>query len=230
MIKLEMSEVFQRKIRKDDVTELAIPNWDLASEAMKAGRTEESLEFLEYARDGSKRNNDSLVSFAELVLTHLATFGEEEAMKILRQRYYPAMKEWLSVTHGVEESLQRCTETQRCHHGDFAIAEEPDRYVVRYDPCGTGGRLRRTRSVGTTKKAYPWSWGKAGVPYYCCHCCLCFEIIPIELCGYPSMVVLIGDRPEDPCIHLFYKKPELIPEEYFARVGAKKDMARLKGA
>jgi len=33
---------------------------------------------------------------------------------------------------------------------------------------------------------------------------------------------MIGERPEDPCVHLFYKKPELIPEEYFKRVGKTK--------
>lgn len=219
------SESFVKKIRRDDPNQLAIPDWDFVAEAIKAREGDEALNFLEFIRGQSQANNDNLVSFVETVLTHLASFGEDEILRVLRPRYLAKMTEFLSTTQGLEEELQRCTAAQRRHHADFTVTEEPDRYVVTYDPCGSGGRLRRTRSVGTTQKAYPWSWGKAGVPYYCCHCCVSWEIIVTELRGYPVKITLVGERPEDPCVHLFYKKPELIPEEYFARIGMKKDMA-----
>ncbi|MFC2066015.1 hypothetical protein ACFLUO_03000 [Chloroflexota bacterium] len=222
MIRLEKSEALQRIFRQDDVPDLAVPTWDLVSEAIKSGRTDEALDFHEYVRLESKRNNDTLASFTEGVLTYLAGFGEEELEKVFRQRYYHSVSEWLAITPGVEETLRRCVDAQRGHQSNIAVKEEPDRYVVTYDPCGTGGRLRRTRSVGTTKKAYPWSWGESGVSYYCCHCCIQREIIPIELRGYPTRINLPGSRPEDPCVQLFYKKPELIPEEYFTRVGKTK--------
>ncbi|MFC2066434.1 hypothetical protein ACFLUO_05155 [Chloroflexota bacterium] len=223
MIRLERFEVLQRIMRQDDVTELSIPTWDLVSEAIKAGKAEEALEYHEYSRSESERNNNTLVSFIEGGLTYLANcFGEEEVEKVLRQRYYPVVQEWLEATPGVEETLLRSTESQRGHHANFTVKEEPDRYVVTYDPCGTGGRLRRTRSVGTTKKVYPWAWNESGVPYYCCHCFLKWEKFPIELRGYPLRINLRGAKPEDPCVHVFYKKPELIPEEYFTRIGMTK--------
>ena len=107
-------------------------------------------------------------------------------------------------------------------YSNITITEEPDRYVVKLDPCRSGGRLRRTKSVGTTKKAYPWSWSRSGVCYYCCHDCLLMEIIPIELRGYPIAVFEYSDNPQDPCVQFYYKRPELIPEEYFTRVGKTK--------
>ncbi|MBI2906420.1 MAG: hypothetical protein HYX92_02060 [Chloroflexi bacterium] len=223
MNRLEASGVLQRRIRKDDTSELAIPTWDLVAGAIKSNAWETALDLLDYTRDESRRNSDSLVSFVEMVLTHLAGFGEEEVARILMQRYSPRVAESLSAARTIEEALQLGAESQRGHHADFAIREESDKYVVTFDPCGSGGRLRRTRSVGATRKAYPWSWGKVGVPYYCCHCCISREILPIELVGYPSRVVLIGERPEDPCVHLFYKRPELIPMEYFERVGKKRN-------
>ena len=230
MIRLERSEVLKRKIRKDDLAALAISNWDLISTAIKAGRTNEALDFLEYTRLESQANNDSFVSFVENLLTYLANnFGEEEVFKSLKPRYHARMTEFLFTTRGVEDILQRCTESQRRHHANLRVTEEPDRYVVSYDPCGSGGRLRRTRSVGVTKRPYPWSWGKAGVPYYCTHCCVNWEMTAIELRGYPVRITLIGDRPEDPCVHLFYKRQELIPEEYFTRIGMKRDPAQFKG-
>jgi len=222
MVRLERLEALQRRIRQDDVAEMAKPTWDLVRGAIQGGRTDEALEFLDYGCFEGKMMHDSAVSFAEMGLTYLARFGEEEIEKLFRERYYPVAEKWLSDTPGVEESLYRCLEYQRGHFAELTVTEEPDRYVVRYDPCGSGGRLRRTREVGVTKKAYPWSWNKTGVPYYCTHCSIMLDIIPIELRGYPIRITIPGDKPEDPCIHLFYKKPELIPEEYFTRIGKTK--------
>lgn len=215
----------EKRVYKGDPTELAIPNWDLVSGAIKAGKTDEALDCLEYTRVESRKTHDGFCSAIEMHLTRLANFDEQEVYNFLRFKYSPTVVKFLSTNPDIVETLQQCTASQRRHDANFTITEESDRYVARYDPCGSGGRLRRTRSVGVTKKAYPWSWGKVGVPYYCCHCAMHWEILPAELTGYPAKIVLVGDRPEDPCIHLFYKKPELIPEEYFTRIGMKKDLS-----
>ena len=222
MIRLAKSEVLQRKIRQDDPVDLATPTWSLVREATQTGRINEALELVEYGLAENQAIHDALASFVDDNLSYIARFGEEELEKFLRQKYYDRVKNWLSVTPGLEESLQRFSEYQRSHFSNFTVVEEPDRYVVRYDPCGTGGRLMRTKNVARTQKAYPWSWGKSGISYYCTHCCVAWEIIPIELRGYPLRIHLIAEKPEDPCIHLYYKRPELIPEEYFTRVGKTK--------
>ena len=222
MIRLKESEALKQKIRQDDMPDLAIPTWTLVREAIQAGRIDEAIEFLEYGCDENESMHDSIIAFVDDTLTHLASLGEEEIPKLLRKRYSNRIKKWLSATPGAVETVQRFAEGQRGHHSNFTIVEEPDRYVISYDPCGSGGRLRRSRSVATTKKAYPWSWGKSGVPYYCTHCCVAFEIIPTELRGYPLGIHLIAEKPEDPCVQLIYKKPELIPEEYFTRIGMTK--------
>jgi hypothetical protein len=198
------------------------PTWVLLQDAIKSGKPSEALNLVEQARTESENNNDILTSFIEQVLTHLASFKEEAVAEIIRQRYSQSVAEWLATTPGVRESLVKCVESQRRHQARFTVKEEPDRYVVTYDPCGTGGRLRRARSLGVTKKAYPWSWGKKGFPYYCSHCCIHFEILPIEQRGYPIRITLPGESPEDPCVHLFYKNPNLIPKEYFEKVGMQK--------
>jgi len=222
MIRLRKSEALKREIRQDDPVDLAIPTWALVRQAMQGDKVDEALHFMEYGCAEDKAMHDSLISFIDDALTHLASFGEEEVYKVIRRRYYPTVEGWLSKTPGVEDSLQRAVEFQRSHYGNVRVIEEPERYVVRCEPCGSGGRLRATKSVGTTKKAYPWSWGKTGIPYYCTHCPVLWEIIPIELRGYPIRISLLGDKPGDPCVHLYYKKPELIPEEYFTRVGKTK--------
>ena len=223
MIRLKWSEALQRKIRQDDVAELAIPTWTLVRQAIQGKRIDEALDLFEYCYEEDKEQDDNMASIAETFITRIASFGEEEVEKVWREGgWYTKAKKWLSLIGGVDESLQRWVEIQRAHKGELTITEEPDKYVVRCDPCGTGGRVRRTRSVGILKKAYPWSWSQTGVPIYCTHCCAYFEIFAIELRGYPIAVFLPSDKPEEPCIQLFYKKPELIPEEYFTRVGKTK--------
>lgn len=222
MIRLQYSNALQRMIRQDDLSELAIPTWTLVREAIQTGRIHDAFELIEYGCSESKTMHDSCISIINDCLTYIASFGEEEVNKFFRKRYFPLMSEWIKNTPGVDESLQIFTEYQRSHFGNFDVTEESDRYILRYDPCGSGGRLRRIKNVATTKKAYPWSWGKSNVPYYCTHCCVGAEIVPTELRGFPLRITLIATMVEDPCIHLLYKKPELIPEEYFTRIGMTK--------
>ena len=92
----------------------------------------------------------------------------------------------------------------------------------RGDPVDkTPSRLGPPYNFGVTKKGYPWSWGLKSVPYYCIHCAI-NEILPIEWGGYPLWVTGYSDDAAEPCYWHFYKKPELIPDEYFKRLGFKR--------
>lgn len=219
MISLEKSDVLGRAIRRGDVQELAKPTWQLVREAIQAGRTEEALTFLDYAYFEFKSVHDSLCVWVDVAFSQLAQFGEEEIYNVVSKRYGPRMRRWLIDTPGAEESLERGMEYHRAHGGNLTVQEEPSRYVVTLDPCGSGGQLKRKTDFGIAQKAYDWTWKKSGVSLYCSHCCVMWEIIPIEVRGYPIRITNIGEKPEDPCVHLYYKKPELIPEEYFTRVG-----------
>jgi len=214
------------------MAEIVKSTWDLVREAIQNGRTDEALELIEHGLNVFTMQQNSLVSFVGLAINYLARFGEEEIEKLLRERYGSQIQDRISSTPGAKEFAQKWAELMEDSHSKITITEEADKYVVKLDPCRTMGRLRRcmsagsfkmdSASIGRTKKAYPWSWGKAGIPYYCTHCCIASEIVPIELRGYPIAVVQYADNPEDPCVRFFYKKPELIPEEFFNRVGKTK--------
>ena len=239
MVRLEKSKNLGRIIRKDDLSELGVSTWTKIEEAIQAGRTQEALDLVDYLKIEGKRVHDLLCDAFWGFETYIAdNFGEEELYKALRQMlesYYKGIQDFTA-----EEIVQIRAEGMRAHRsgpgemGNVDIIEEKDRYVITFDPCGSGGRMRRTGrteppfNFGKTKKAYPWSWGKTGVPYYCLHCCVWSEILPIEWYGYPLRVTAYPDNPDDPCAWYIYKKPELIPEEYFTRVGKKKDLSRIK--
>ncbi len=223
MIRLERSEALQRQIRKGDPEELAVPSWNLIREYIMAGRKEEALELIDYEREIFKGKHDSIITLVNnFVEKMIAIKGEAYLEEMWRERYGPRVERWTELTPGVKETLERWMEDHRGHQSNIKLTEEPDRYVVALNPCGSGGRLRRTVQQGTTSQPYPWSWSQKGIPYYCTHCCLSWEILPIEQRGYPVKVCLPGAGPLDPCVNFFYKRPELIPEEYFTRVGKKK--------
>jgi hypothetical protein len=220
MIRLKKSQALNRQIRQDDISDLVVPTWKLAHEAVKAGKADEALGFMEYGQFESKRMHDSQIACTDEAVTYLAEcFGEEEVARFWRRSFHPRVKDWLAGNLSVEELLQRTTENHRGHGAKLAITEDLEKYTLILDPCGGEGTLRRIKSVGTTREAHPWSWGKTGIPYFCTHCCIAWEIVATELRGYPVRVHEVTANPDDPCVQVFYKKPELIPEHYFARVG-----------
>jgi hypothetical protein len=108
--------------------------------------------------------------------------------------------------------------------GSVTIIEESDRYRLVFEPCGTGGAMRRRKVAGLTtfREASAETWNRADeVPSYCAHCAL-NEVTSIERLGYPAWVTEFDPDPHKPCGWTVYKDPKLIPEGYFTRLGKKK--------
>lgn len=123
--------------------------------------------------------------------------------------------------------------------GTVEVVEEADRWALRFDPCGSGGRTLRDDpdsgagprigppwNLGVTTKPHDWSWNKAGICLYCVHCCQLNERMPMRRFGYPTRVVDPPVWPEardgGKCTWYVYKDPALVPEEVYRRVGAVK--------
>jgi len=117
--------------------------------------------------------------------------------------------------------------------GGIVIVEEPDRWVLNFFPCNSGGRMLRSGmtegkwSLPVTQEAYPWAWSTPGKPFYCLHCSLGRGIMGTEQRGFPLRVHdqpgegfnPTRDHPFDPCRMVFYKSPDLIPDRYFDALG-----------
>lgn len=123
--------------------------------------------------------------------------------------------------------------------GEIEVFEEEDRWGMRFDPCGSGGRTYRDDPdtgrpprmeppfhFGVTTEAHDWAWNKKGICLYCVHCCALNERMPMRRFGYPTRVV---DPPSWPaarnggkCTWYVYKDPRRVPEEIYRRVGMRK--------
>jgi hypothetical protein len=137
-----------------------------------------------------------------------------------------------------QESLELTVEGMRGHFtggsrsGSVGVEDKGDRWVLSFDACGSGGRMRRgdpergqlprtepPYRFGVTHEAHAWSWGRRGVCLYCAHCAVVNEILPIEATGAPMRVVDYPEDPGEPCRWTIYKSPEAVPDDAYSRVG-----------
>jgi hypothetical protein len=210
-----------------------------ALEAIDEGRREEAKALVQLLWAEDQAVHDSFVGWLWALISLVGRrLGEEELFDALADTMdRGTFLTWM--THfGLEEFVHSWAEMMRAHGsgpgrlGNIVVKDEVGRYVIECDPCGTGGRMRRedvrTMAQGEEahnhlyiKKAYPWTWGKTGVPAYCAHCSI-LEFLGAEQFGYPVIITDYPDDPEQPCRFIFYKDPDAIPEQYFTRLGKSK--------
>jgi hypothetical protein len=149
---------------------------------------------------------------------------------------------------GLETLMLVACEAMRGHlvgperTGDMELVETDDRYILRFDPCGSGGRTIRGDTIeGTPARMEPpyewsvseephsWNHGQRGICHYCTHCIYLMEEIPIDRFGYPVRVIdppVFGATEPDggpqKCQWQMFKDPTTVPEEYYDRVGRAK--------
>ena len=252
MVKIVESKWLGVTIRSEDWDELGVSTWVKIKEAIQEGRKQEALDLVDYLSIESYLVHHIMPNWTYYLLTYLAdNYGEGKVYETMRESGELLRRGAIEAAAKmpVEELVRVNAQTQRAHRcgpgelGNITITEDDEKYVISFDPCGSGGSMRRTReldktpamtgppyNLGKTKKPYPWSWSKAGVPYYCTHCCIWSEILPTEYIGYPLRVCFYNDDPEKPCAWAFYKNPELIPKEYFTRIGRVKDPSKFKNS
>lgn len=126
--------------------------------------------------------------------------------------------------------------------GDFELTELEDRFVLSFDPCGSGGRTLRGDAIEGTpaRMEEPYGWGvttepasfnhfRPGTCLYCAHCVILMEEMPIDRFGYPVRVVdppRYGETEPDgspqKCRWSMFKDPTQTPVEFYERVGRTK--------
>ncbi|MEX1139550.1 MAG: hypothetical protein WEF53_09440 [Bacteroidota bacterium] len=234
---IKHSPLISRDLRHDEPQEVGISTLKQAYDAMDRGDIAEAKKIAEYARLEWQVVHDMYVNWSWSFFTYIAEhFGEAELEKAMRSvlgSYYKARYDKVMASD-VKTQLQLTVEGLRGHlmgkdrQGDIGITEEKDRYVLRLDPCGSGGVARqrvesgkepRPELFGYTKKAGPLSWGKEKVCHYCAHCSMVNEILAIENYGHPMRITEYPEKAEDACVWYIYKDPKKIPAEYYERVG-----------
>jgi hypothetical protein len=217
----------------------------------------DAMHELDGLREDWRRLHDRYVDMISGVLTYVARrFGEarlEDCYRFvlepyIQERYMPFDVRVRDYEDTLFRNVYLSFEAMRGHlcgpgrRGDIEFEEHEDRWVLRFDPCGSGGRTLRGDPVegtgsraespycfGVTQGKHDWAWNEKGVCYYCAHCCLALERLPAERWGHPVRVVdsplypteTSGPNPTK-CQWTIYKSLEAIPPEAYERIGLSK--------
>lgn len=239
-----------------------VPAWEAVGRA--AGRLAAGLRIgradaagLDDLRERWRRLHDRWVDLISGLLAYVARrFGEAALEPCYRHVLEPYIQERYMAydlrEHDYEETLYRnlytSIEAMRGHlcgphrRGEVELIEDEDKWTLRFDPCGSGGRSSRGDPVegtpprpeapyefGVTTEPHDWAWNERGVCHYCAHCCFALELLPAERWGHPVRVVdsplypaeTSGPEPAK-CTWTVYKRLEAIPEQAYRRIGRTK--------
>jgi hypothetical protein len=216
-----------------------------------------SLELLDVAKETWRRCHDRDVDHTYGLMSEIVARLGESAIGPMWDKVLVSLFSWRYDKFDIDKGawddalytlmLVAC-EAMRGHlvgperTGDFELIETDDRYILRFDPCGSGGRTIRGDTIEGTpprmeapynwtvsQEPHTWNHGQTGICHYCTHCIRLMEEFPIDRFGYPVRVVdppQYGARDEDgnlqKCQWQMFKDPTQVPEEYYKRVGRQK--------
>ncbi len=216
-----------------ELKELGTSNVDKVLRALEEGNIEEARKCVITMEKESKHSHDLMVNFVWILLTYIGkNYGEDEVIKAFRFRHGvqdQVAERMLGMSP--EDAVRFKTMIHRAHHSKMTLTEEKDRYVLKLDPCNTGGRmLREGLKLGKVGKGIPESWSKSDVSYYCAHCGL-HSIISVEKgAPHPTWVYKCPENPQEPCYQYCYKRTEEVPEKFFEELGLKKNPSYKKAS
>jgi len=200
-------------VRRDD---FLIGPKEKAVEAIKAGRTEEALGYLNEVHEQSHKLHDAYCNHLSLLLGTLAelqgdewyeAFDRKTVFDLFREKY----SRWLDMSP--EEMVADISNSQRAHFNEFHVEEDEEKFAVVITGCNAGGRLVRDRIAkkqnAVTKKAHPWSFNRVGFPYYCSHGYMLNDLwkelgVKAEL-QWGAQYDDQGNKIDDPCKYIVYK-------------------------
>lgn len=141
----------------------------------------------------------------------------------------------MDMNRGLEAELlvRGCWVAHSCsgageHPGAFRLDEDDEKFTFTMDPCGSGGRLwRKGRyeppyGFGVTSAAWPWSFHREGLPYYCVHCTFLNESMPMQILGVPTWPVDPPAHAGDVCRWYVYKDKWGVPRSFYDRYDIRK--------
>ena len=199
--------------RRDD---FLIGPKEKAIEAIKAGKTEEALSYLNDVCEQFHALHDAYSNDISLLEGTLAESQGKQWYEVFERKKVfgllgPKYQRYKEMS--VEQRVEAICNSMRAHYSEFHVEEDDEKFSVKITACGAGGRLIRDgiakRQGAITPKAYPWSFNRVGFPYYCAHAYFLNELfeelglkIKIE---YGRQYDDKGNKIDEPCRYIVYK-------------------------
>ncbi len=222
-----------------------LPEQEKALTALADKREDEAVYWLERMHLAYLNVHDLQVAWMQDQLSFIANEYDEEGVletvlhthqDIWGDRYaaWDEMTPWEKVCLTVEGMRGGHFSGAR-RRGDVIVADQGDRFMVAFDPCGSGGVMRRgdpetgrdpwvLAPHGVNEVAHDWVWQKTDVHWYCAHCAIAMEWLPGRTRGYLLRPLDHTLDHQAPCPWYIYKEDRLIREEHYPRTGQRKPL------
>jgi hypothetical protein len=227
---------------EEERVEMATPVIKRVQRAIRKGDTGRAIALCDELRSERILLHDFFADSTTALFTWVGENLGEEALpdmfnycfeKSAQRQIFDLMN--MDMNRGLEAELlvRGCWVAHSCsgageHPGAFRLEEDDEKFTFIMDPCGSGGRLWRKgvygppRGLATTSRAYPWSFNRAGLPYYCVHCTFLNESMPMRYLGFPTWPVDPPASAGEECRWYIYKDKWGVPQRYYDRYGLEK--------
>jgi hypothetical protein len=195
--------------------------------AIRAGDTEAALAEVDNVLAEAVPIHDMMGDLASALLTFIAErLGEEaveDAWRYAGETCWRPFFDAFKASGDVEAFAQTFIAFLHSHRYDFSVIEDDERWVIEVHRgtsgermliegkvAGSSGHPDGHRQYGVTEKAYPWTFGFEGFPYYDVHSAVWMHLNPREW-GWPVLDCEYGVKDHGDVAEqrfIIYKDPE----------------------
>jgi hypothetical protein len=213
-------------VKKQELDGLKVSIYKKLRRAIKSGENKKALEILDEIDSNREKYREVFLTWIDILLTYGADkLGEKmvyETDRLFGERVvFPTLFAGALGDVSADDKLRKRAYVWTSVHGiDIdEIKEDEEKFILNFK-CPTGGSVSTKKDSGKTREAHAWSYGQKGLSYYCTHCPVAIEMMPVEKFGSPAWVCL--PQSEGRCLQYIYKDPKNVPEKYYKRIGMKK--------
>ncbi len=218
---------------ENELEEMGKRTRDLIDEALDKGE-------LERAKRLNHRMHAEFLSMHDLfrdwiagLLTYIyENYGEQTLEESMKQSLAAPFKSMAEAYERADfrNKVEMLSMGLRGHLQPMEVTEDDEKVCIKMTPCGTGERLvdegayKPPKNFSLVKKPHVMTFGKSNCPVYCAHEPI-LEMLPMDWVGHLLWVVYPSEEKWGGCRFCIYKRPDLIPEEAYKRLGKKKPVS-----
>ncbi len=224
-----MSE--SRIFTDQEIKEMGTPTLDVLLEAIEAGNKTRASELALRMQEEFRHLHDGYMFWVSGLQSYIyRRCGVDALEEAEREAHTTEAKVVFKPPEktDIRSRVEHLAAGLRGHMQPISIVETEDRVSLSMKPCGSGERLIQMQgyspNVGLAKIKEPHriTWGMTDLPIYCVHCPV-MEALEFESTGNVGSVhVVTPPLGHGACEFVFFKNPQEIPEEFYARIGKKK--------
>jgi len=214
-----------------ELKEMGARTLDLVFEAIDAGDKEKAKALAGRMKQEFNYLHDGYMFWVSGLLTYIyKNYGIEAVEKAEREAHTAEAKVVFKPPEktDIRSRVEHLAGGLRGHMQPITIVETDKTISLSMKPCGSGERILQkdgySPEVGLARVKEPHriTWGMKDFPMYCVHCPL-MEALELENTGkFGAVHIVTEPMGNGACEFVFFKNPEDIPEEFYARIGKKK--------